>query len=92
MSAGEVEQMIAAVNKNRLEDMRQEASMTWKLGNLVAIGFNDPKKDPTLHNAFPGPFETEDTKKETHWQIMKACMADYAASKNARMLEVGEKE
>ena len=92
MSAGEVEQMVAAVNKNRLEDMRQEASLIWKLGDLVAIGFNEPKKYPTLHNAFPGLFKAEDTKKQTSWQIMKARVANYAANKNARMLKAGEKE
>jgi len=96
LSAGEAEQMIGAINKNKLETLRRETSITWKLGNLIAIAFNDPKKYPTLQAAFPGLYEDKNKEekeilpKQTDWRIMQARMAYYAHAKNMN-LKAGEK-
>lgn len=94
LSAGEAEQMIAAINKNKLEVMKQEASIAWKLANLIAIGFNDPKNFPSMQKSFPGLYDTEKkpvkekekdastVPEQTDWRVMQARMAYYAHAKN----------
>ena len=55
--------------------------MAWLVYNgasLAAIGFNDPKKFPTLEEAFPSLFES---KKQQDWWVMKQRVEDWAKAK-----------
>lgn len=81
MSAGEAEQIISAKLKRRYEDSKQRMALVWKLGALCSYSFNDPKKYPPLHEAFPGVFNEEP--KQTDWRIIKARMAEYSEAKKA---------
>lgn len=86
MSVGEVEQVITARLKHQQEQMKLQATMLWKLGNLIAFAAHDPKHYPPLHEAFPGLFQPpQERQRQTDWRVMKARMASYTAAKNARM-------
>lgn len=85
MSIGEVEQVINARLKRQQEQTKLQATMLWKLGNLIAFAAHDPKHYPPLHEAFPGLFQPPQEQQQTDWRVMKARMASYTAAKNARM-------
>lgn len=86
MSIGEVEQVINARLKRQQEQMKLQATMLWKLGNLIAFAAHDPKHYPPLHEAFPGLFQPpQERQGQTDWRVMKARMTSYTAAKNARM-------
>lgn len=57
MSIGEVEQVIATRLKHQQEQTKSQATMLWKLGDLIAFAAHDPKHYPPLHEAFPGLFQ-----------------------------------
>ena len=79
MSAGEAEQIISSRLKRQYEDSKQQMSLVWKLGALCSYSFNDPKKYPSLSEAFPGAFKQE--QQQTAWQLIKARVAAYAEAK-----------
>lgn len=89
MSAGEAEQIISAKLKRRYEDSKQRMALVWKLGALCSYSFNDPKKYPPLHEAFPGVFNEEP--KQTDWRIIKARMAEYSEAKR-QVKKLGRKD
>lgn len=84
MSIGEVEQVVNARLKRQQEQVKLQATMLWKLGNLIAFAAHDPKHYPPLREAFPGLFQPPQ-ERQTDWRVMKARMASYAATKNARL-------
>lgn len=84
MSISEVEQVINARLKRQQEQMKLQATMLWKLGNLIAFAAHDPKHYPPLHEAFPGLFQPPQ-ERQTDWRVIKARVASYTALKNARM-------
>lgn len=84
MSIGEVEQVINARLKRQQEQVKLQATMLWKLGNLIAFAAHDLKHYPPLHEAFPGLFQAP-AERQTDWRVMKARMASYTEAKNARM-------
>nr|DAQ88063.1 MAG TPA: hypothetical protein [Bacteriophage sp.] len=84
MSIGEVEQVVNARLKRRQEQTKLQATMLWKLGNLIAFAAHDPKHYPSLHEAFPGLFRAPKGQ-QTDWRVIKSRMASYTALKNAKM-------
>lgn len=87
MSAGEAEQTITARNKATLEQARTQAAVAWKLANLIAVAYHDPKKFPGKEEAFPGLFrdDTVQEPKQTDWRLLEVRMAAYAQAKNAQL-------
>lgn len=82
-------EIITAINANNKklerewkENLRGQAIIAYKLGELIGIAFNEPKKYPgTVKEAFPKVFD-DDTKddgpsKQQDWQIMKARIEQY---------------
>lgn len=84
MSIGEVEQVVNARLKRRQEQTKLQATMLWKLGNLIAFAAHDPKHYPSLHEAFPSLFRAPKGQ-QTDWRVIKSRMASYTALKNAKM-------
>lgn len=84
MSIGEVEQVVNARLKRQQEQTKLQATMLWKLGNLIAFAVHDPKHYLPLHEAFPGLFRAPQ-EQQTDWRVMKARMTAYSAVKNAKM-------
>ena len=84
MSIGEVEQVVNARLKRQQEQTKLQATMLWKLGNLIAFAAHDSKHYPPLREAFPGLFRAP-KEQQTDWRVIKARMASYTALKNAKM-------
>ncbi|MCY9513318.1 hypothetical protein [Paenibacillus apiarius] len=63
--------------------MQIQASLVYKLGNLIGIAVNDPAKFPKVNDAFPGLFDDPKTKQQ-NWQLMKERIAAYAAERRKR--------
>lgn len=83
MSAGEAEQLIMQRQKAAAEQVETQAAFVWRLGNLVRIGVNDPKKYPKLEEEFPTLFgnKNKNERKQTDWRLMKARMTAYVQAK-----------
>lgn len=80
MSAGEAEKLISLRQKHQREQVEMQAAFVWRLGNLVRIGVNDPKKYPSLEEEFPQLFQKKE-RQQTDWRIMKARVKAYAQAK-----------
>lgn len=79
-------EIIAAIegNQRRVKSEFQiQATLIYRLGNLVGCAVNDPAKYPTIHKAFPGLFE-EPKVKQQNWELMKERIAMYAAERRKR--------
>lgn len=60
--------------------------MAWLIytgASLTAVGFNDPKKFPTIEEAFPTLFEK---KEQQDWWVMKERVEQFAKEKKATRL------
>ena len=58
--------------------------MAWLIytgASLVTVGFNDPKKFPSIEEAFPTLYEK---KEQQDWWIMKQRVEAYAKAKNEK--------
>lgn len=56
--------------------------MAWLLhvnAALTAVGFNDPKRFPSLEDAFPGLFEPQE---QQDWRIMKERIENFGKIKS----------
>lgn len=65
--------------KTKLE-MQFNASLVYKLGSLIGVAVNEPKKYPsTSKEAFPKLFDdlVEDRSKQQDWQVMKERINKY---------------
>ena len=61
--------------------------MAWLLhvnAALTAVGFNDPKRFPSLEDAFPGLFEPQE---QQDWRIMKERIEGWATMKGRYVSE-----
>lgn len=79
MTYGEIIAAIEGSQKRFKTEAQLQAGMIYKLGSLVGIAVNDPKKYPAnIQKAFPGLFESiEDSPTQQNWQIMKERLNAY---------------
>lgn len=82
MTYKEIKTAIEGNQKKLRQDMQMQAVMTYKLGELIRIAFNDPKKYPSSpKKAFKntGIFDdvNEMPTKQQDWQVMKARIEHY---------------
>lgn len=85
MTYAEVIDEIDAYNRRRKSDYEDQrvlrAEMDYRLGGLIRIAFNDPKKYPaTVKAAYPDIFKDDPAKFD--WQDNKRSWAAYAAEFN----------
>lgn len=91
MTYGEITVSIEGSQKRIKADMQKEAAMVFKLGELIGIAFNDPKKyPPSISKVFPKLFDedTENNSNQQDWQIMKERINRYAYLKKKRGEEI----
>ena len=87
---GEIIDLLNAHNKNKKEELQQEASMNYQLANLIGVSVGrlmDKKaKMPSLEEAYPTLFEKKEEKTkeppQQDWRIFKARMMQYAGAHN----------
>lgn len=82
MTYAEIVAAIEGNQKKMKQDMQIQAIMTYKLGELIGIAFNDPKKYPSNpKKAFEkmGIFDDEDDKQGQDWRVTKARIEQYNA-------------
>ncbi len=82
MTYAEIMAAIEGTQKKTKSEIQIQASLVHKLGSLIGLAVNDPKKYPsTSKDAFPKLFDdlVEDTSKQQPWQIMKERLNDYNA-------------
>ena len=81
-------EIITAINANNKklerdwkENLQAQAIIAYKLGELIGIALNDPKKYPAnVEEAFPKIFDdikSDGPSKQQDWQIMKARIEQY---------------
>lgn len=85
MSAGEAEQIIRSRRQEQLDEGRWQAQLVWMHGSLSSYAFNDPKKYPKLHEAFPGLFDSEKSKPKMDWKLREARMMAFMVAHNAKV-------
>lgn len=88
MTYGEI---IAAIEGNQRrvkQEIQIQASLLYKLGDLLRFSFNEPNKYPTLQEAFPKLFDDTEAinqkPKQQDWRIMKERISAYARYKRKR--------
>lgn len=84
MTYGEI---IAAIEGNQRkvkQEMQIQASLMYKLGDLLRFAFNEPNKYPTLQEAFPKLFDDIEKPKQQDWRIIKERITAYAEQKRKR--------
>lgn len=87
MTYGEIMAKVNAYRKNFKEDLQLQAMFIHKLGGLVGLAVNEPKKYPsTVKIAFEGMGIFDEDKEPTKqdWRIMKERMQTYANLKKKR--------
>ncbi len=83
----EIMTVVENYRKKLKEDLQIKAMFTHKLGSLIGIAINDPKKYPSnAKEAFEKMkiFDDEDEPKKQDWQIMKERMNQYAYLRKKR--------
>lgn len=78
-------EILAAIQGNHRRvksELQIQASLIYKLGNLLGVAVNNPAKYPTLNEAFPGMFE--EPKRQQNWELMKSRIEAYAAERRKR--------
>lgn len=78
MTPEEVIMVANAEQEKQTEFIRMLAWLIYNNAALTVVGFNDPKKFPSLEDAFPSLFEK---KQQQDWWVMKQRVEDYKASK-----------
>jgi hypothetical protein len=76
--------LVAQVKHEQNKELAQ--TMAWIVYNgaaLVGVAINEPKKFPSLEDAFPSLFEK---KGQQDWRIMKERMESFAKTKNVNQL------
>ncbi|RKD22456.1 hypothetical protein SAMN02745883_00690 [Caminicella sporogenes DSM 14501] len=85
MTYGEIITAIEGNQRKVKQDIQVQASLVYKLGDLLRFAFNEPNKYPTLQEAFPKLFDDEAIKpKQQDWRIMKERISAYAKKKAGR--------
>ena len=82
MSADEIEFVVRAGQDEKEEQLQKQAWLLYNHAALSSVAVNDPKKFPTLQNAFPSLFKQTETSKQD-WRLMKERMEEYAKAKRA---------
>lgn len=89
MTYAEIKGSIDAHHNRKKEDLQLKAMFSYKLGELIGIAMNDPKKYPAnVKAAFEksGIFDEEKDqyRKQQDWQIMKDRINKYSYLKKKR--------
>jgi len=89
MTFGEISETINAYNRRKKTEMQWQASVQYKLADLVGISvgrlLDSNIEFPTLETSFPGLFEdVVENEKQQDWRILKERMMDYADQWNNR--------
>jgi hypothetical protein len=80
LTANEVAVAVHIKNTQQMEMYRTIAWIIYNGAALTGVAINDPKKFPSLENAFPSLFEK---KGQQDWRVMKERMESFAKAKNA---------
>ena len=81
MTYGEIIAAIEGSQRRFKAEAQMQAGLIYRLGSLVGIAVNDPKKYPrTISKAFPGLFDGVDEERpmQQDWRIMKERMNTYS--------------
>lgn len=88
MTYGEI---IAAIKGNQCkikQEIQIQASLMYKLSDLLRFSFNEPNKFPSLQEAFPNLFDdiniSDKKLNQQDWRIMKERISTYAEQKRKR--------
>lgn len=78
MTVSEILDCLSAFNYKQQHDYDRQCMLIWQLGQLCAIGFNNPKEYPQF-DTFLAAMKGEKTKlRQQDWRIMKQNMIDYS--------------
>lgn len=80
MTYGEIIAAIEGFQQRFKIEAQLHAGMVYKLGSLIGVSVNDPKKYPkNIQKAFPNLFtDTNDEEpKQQDWQVMKERISSY---------------
>lgn len=75
---GEMNDAVFIKQEQNLEITKSLAWIAYNGAALVGIAVNDPKRFPTIEEAFPSLFER---KEQQDWWIMKQRVEEYAKAK-----------
>lgn len=93
MTYGEIVDVIASANRQRLNQLKERASFDHILADLVgaSVGrlMDKNAKFPTLYDSYPTLFKDEISKKEVEapqeeWKLYKARLMKYATAHNEK--------
>lgn len=78
MTVGDIAFVAQVKQEQNLEITKSLAWIAYNGAALVGIAVNDPKRFPTIEEAFPSLFER---KEQQDWWIMKQRVEEYAKAK-----------
>ncbi len=78
MTVGDIAFVAQVKQEQNLEITKSLAWIAYNGAALVGIAVNDPKRFPTIEEAFPSLFEK---KEQQDWWIMKQRVEEYAKAK-----------
>ena len=78
LTADDVANVVEVHTEKQKDFYRTLAWLVYNGASLAAVGFNDPKRFPTLEEAFPSLFEQ---KEQQDWWVMKQRVETWAKAK-----------
>lgn len=78
MAPGEVNTAVELEREKQMEHYRTLAWIAYNTAALIGVAMNEPKKFPTIEQAFPSLFEK---KEQQDWWMMKQRVEDFAKAK-----------
>ena len=78
LTADDVATVVEVHTEKQKDFYRTLAWLVYNGASLAAVGFNDPKRFPTLEEAFPSLFEQ---KEQQDWWVMKQRVETWAKAK-----------
>lgn len=78
LTADDVATVVEVHAEKQKDFYRTLAWLVYNGASLAAVGFNDPKRFPTLEEAFPSLFEQ---KEQQDWWVMKQRVETWAKAK-----------
>lgn len=79
LTADDVATVVEVHAEKQKDFYRMLAWLVYNGASLAAVGFNDPKRFPSLEEAFPSLFEQ---KEQQDWWVMKQRVETWAKAKN----------
>lgn len=87
LTADDIAAVVEVQAEKQKDFYRTLAWLVYNGASLAAVGFNDPKRFPSLEEAFPSLFEQ---KEQQDWWVMKQRVEDWAKAKRSQSLPDAE--